>query len=69
MRNISTKLIQSNKPLNQLLTENWAKGFTVSQSFSAIRTTGISVSYQQVATFHAKQSDCFNSSFESIFRS
>lgn len=69
MRNVSTKLIQSTKPLNQLLTEHWAKGFTVQQSFSAARSAGASVSYQQVTNFYTDKASQFESSFESIFRS
>ena len=69
MRNVSTKVFQSNKPLNQLLTEHWAKGFTVQQSFSAARSAGVSVSYQQVTNFYNDKASAFESSFESIFRS
>jgi hypothetical protein len=67
MRNVSTKLIQSSKPLNQLLTEHWAKGFTVQQSFSAARSAGVSVSYQQVVNFHTTKAAVFEGSFSLIF--
>jgi hypothetical protein len=69
MRNVSTKVFQSTKPLNQLLTEHWAKGFTVQQTFSAVRSTGASVSYQQVTNFYNDKASQFESSFASIFRS
>ena len=69
MRNVSTKVFQSNKPLNQLLTEHWAKGFTVQQSFSAARSAGVSVSYQQVVNFYNDKASQFENSFSSIFRS
>lgn len=69
MRTVSTKVFQSSKPLNQLLTEHWAKGFTVQQSFSAARSAGVSVNYQQVVNFHATKASAFEASFESIFRS
>jgi hypothetical protein len=59
--------VQSQQDLKSLLTSTWAQGKTVQQSFSAIRSAGVSVTYAQVVQFHKSMEDKFNQSFNTVF--
>lgn len=50
-----------------VLASNFANGNSIQQSFSAVRTKGFNLTYQQVSAYHNNQTSAFNNAFASIF--
>jgi hypothetical protein len=57
------------KPVNEFLTECWAKDMSVSTTFSLARTKGYSITYKQITDHFNSKSSAFNTSFNAIFQS
>lgn len=53
----------------ETLTTCWAKGMSVSSTFSLARTKGLHVTYQQVTAFFNSKNSAFETSFAAIFNS